>query len=280
MKNLITISLSVLFTFLTASLLFAQSPSLIEPYAIKITHQKTTNLVFSNRVVSVDKGSRDILVQKAKGADNILHLKAATAGFENTNLTVITADGRLHSYLLSYIADPRDLNFVFDNAHTYSPVISAVSHNEALVEAAASEIAAEGRTIKRKQDTRFGISLGLEGIFIHQDLLYYQLRIKNKTHVSYDISQLRFFIQDKKTSKRTANQQLELIPQYVHGNPDRVGADSESVLVFAMPKHTIPDKKNLLLQLMEKNGGRHLKLNVSNKTIVKALPFTAHSQSN
>lgn len=274
MKNLITMSLSVLFTVLTASLLFAQNPSVIEPYAIQITHQKTTNLVFPNRVVSVDKGSRDILVQKAKGADNILHLKAAAQGFENTNLTVITSDGRLHSYLLSYSADPRDLNFVFDSAQTYGAVISAANQNEALVEATAAEIATEGKTIKKKQDAKFGITLGLDGLFIHQDLLYYQLRIKNKTHMGYDVSQLRFFIQDKKTSKRTANQQLEIIPQYVHGNTDRVGADSESVLVFALPKHTIPDKKYLLLQLMEKNGGRHLKLKVSNNTIVKALPFT------
>jgi len=36
------------------------------------------------------------------------------------------------------------------------------------------------------------------------------------------------------------------------------------------PKFTIPDKKYLFIQIMEKNGGRHLQLRVHNRTIVKA----------
>lgn len=273
MKNLIYIPLSILLTVLTTVILFAQTPGIIEPFALEITHQKTTNLVFAHRIVSVDKGSRDILVQKAKGADNILHVKASAEHFVQTNLTVITSDGKLHSYLLDYAKDPQELNYVFDSQSSYAAVFSEPNLNEALVETTASQVADIKKTVKKQQDSKFGIALALQGIVIHQDLLYYQIKLVNKTHVSYDIGQLRFFIQDKKTSKRTANQQLEMIPQYVHGNTNRLAADSESVLVFAMPKHTIPDKKNLLVQLMEKNGGRHLKLKITNKTIVKALPF-------
>jgi hypothetical protein len=40
--------------------------------------------------------------------------------------------------------------------------------------------------------------------------------------------------------------------------------------VYAVPKFTIPDKKYLAIELMEKNGGRHLKVKVHNKKIVRA----------
>lgn len=268
MKNLIIATLLIVCAFSA----FAQTdlPTVIQPVQLDITNHKTTNLVFPRDIISVDKGSRSILAQKAKGAAHILQIKAASEDFEQTNLTVITTDGRLYSYVVDYSPSPKDLNFVFDPS---SPLLSDSKPNQALVEANASQVAGLGKTVKRKSRSKFGISFALEGLYIHDDLLYYQLKLENLTHVSYDISQLRFFIQDQKTGKRTANQQLELLPQYIHGNTNKVEASTESMLVFAIPKHTIPDKKKLLIQLMEKDGGRHLELDIKNKTIIKALPI-------
>jgi conjugative transposon TraN protein len=268
MKNLIITTLLIVSAFSV----FAQTdlPTVIQPVQLDITNHKTTNLVFPRDIISVDKGSRSILAQKAKGADHILQIKAGSENFTETNLTVITSDGSLHSYVVNYSPSPKDLNFVFGSC---APLLSDSKPNQALVEANTSQIAGLGKTVKTKSQSKFGISFALEGLYINQDLLYYQLKLTNKTHVSYDISQLRFFIQDQKTSKRTANQQLELLPQYIHGNTSKVQAGSESMLVFAIPKHTIPDKKKLLVQLMEKDGGRHLELNIKNKTIIKARPI-------
>lgn len=44
---------------------------------------------------SVDRGSKDVLAQKAKGVESILQVKAAKTNFDETNLTVINADGKL-----------------------------------------------------------------------------------------------------------------------------------------------------------------------------------------
>ena len=267
MKNLIIASLLIL----CAQVLFAQvEPTVIQPIPLEITNHKTTNLVFPRDIISVDKGSRSILAQKAKGAGNILQLKAGSEDFKETNLTVITTDGSLYSYVVNYALSPKDLNFVFGSS---APLLSDSKPNQALVEANASQIADLGKTVKTKGQSKFGISFALEGLYIHDDLLYYQLKLANQTHVSYDIGQLRFFVQDRKTGKRTANQQRELLPQYIHGNTSKVEANTESMIVFAIPKHTIPDKKKLLVQLMEKDGGRHLELNIQNKTIIKALPI-------
>lgn len=60
---------------------------------LEIAFLKTTNIVFPFAIKSVDRGSKDILAQKAGGIENILQLKAAKEDFPETNLTVVTADG-------------------------------------------------------------------------------------------------------------------------------------------------------------------------------------------
>ncbi len=50
-----------------------------------------------------------------------------------------------------------------------------------------------------------------------------------------------------------------------------VKAGDTNVIVVALPKFTIPDAKYLAIQIMEKNGGRNLKLKIGNKKILKAI---------
>ena len=81
---------------------------------------------------------------------------------------------------------------------------------------------------------------------------------------------LRFFIKDERISKRTATQEIEIQPVYVNGDTSTIKGDSKNVIVFALPKFTIPENKYLSIQLMERNGGRNLQLSVRNRTIIKA----------
>jgi hypothetical protein len=47
------------------------------------------------------------------------------------------------------------------------------------------------------------------------------------------------------------------------------GKESEST-VFAFKKFTIPDKKQLVVELFEKNGGRHQRFVIRNVDLAKA----------
>jgi conjugative transposon TraN protein len=105
----------------------------------------------------------------------------------------------------------------------------------------------------------------VKGIYIKDNIIYYQLYIENNGPVDYDIDLLRFYIKDKKKSKRTAVQENEQKPLYIAGNTSKVKAKASSVMVFALEKFTIPDKKYLAIRIMEKNGGRHFLLKLSNK---------------
>ncbi len=249
-----------------------EKTSIIEPQHLAISLYKTTNLIFPFAIKSVDRGSKDVLVQIAKGVENILQVKAAKSNFDETNLTVITSDGKLYSYIISYTSNPSVLNMVFtsveeDKTNAFFPVTHS---NEAEIKADAGNVFYANKNIRGLADKRFGIKLQLNGLYINNEIMYYRIKIENQSNINYDVEQLRFFIMDQQKSKRTASQELEVQPLYIHGDTSVVGSQSEHVFVYAVPKFTIPDKKYLTIQLMEKNGGRNLRLIIHNKTIMKA----------
>lgn len=277
MKTICAVMITGIFLVLTNINAYSQNAqgstvSVIEPYPLAITYFKTTNLMFPYAIKSVDRGSKDILAQKATGFENILQVKAGKQGFNETNLTVITADGKLYSYVLSYTDNPSVLNLQFSGADKSADntLFLADNPNEAVIQEDAKKVAAEKGNVRGVKDKKYGIKLRLNGLFIRDDVMYYQIRVTNKSTINYGIGQFRFFIRDQKKSKRTATQEIEIKPLYIQNDTSAIAGQSEHILVFALPKFTIPDKKYLAIQLMEKSGGRHLELDVHNKTIIKA----------
>jgi conjugative transposon TraN protein len=125
------------------------------------------------------------------------------------------------------------------------------------------------KKIRGKKENKYDIQFQLSGIFIRDDVMYYRINITNNSKINYDFDQLRFFIRDNKKVKRTASQEIEILPVYILNNVTTIDGESENTFVFAFPKFTIPEQKYLAMQLMEKNGGRHVELHVNNKKLVQ-----------
>lgn len=243
----------------------------IKPYHVAVACSKTTSIIFPYSIVSVDIGSQDVLAQKAKGAENILQIKAAKENFPQTNISIITADGSLTSFLVDYAEQPTVLNLSLAiEEKKNSTCILSETFNEAEVQKYAKLASVSKEKINSVKDKRFGIRLQLNGLFIHDNIMYFRLNIANETNINYDIEQLRLYVRDQKKAKRTATQEIEINPLYVKGDTAVIVGQTERVFVYAVPKFTIPDKKYLVIELMEKNGGRHLKIKVRNKTIIQA----------
>jgi len=229
---------------------FAQQP-------LSISTEKTTSLIFPFPIKYVDRGTRDILVQPVKEDERILLVKAASKQFAETNLSVITGDGNVYEFTVNYTPQPSVL------------VLHLPPNKKATISAYASAIL--NNPPRRISKVEHGaVITKLSGIYIKDDVIYYQLEIHNHSPLDFDIELLKFFITDKKRSKRSSVQENELVPLYVAGNRSKVKAYNFSVVVVALDKFTIPDAKFLRIQLMEKNGGRHFNLKVYNGQILKA----------
>jgi len=243
---------SMLLLMLISNSIIAQQASIPSKHLF-ISFNKTVSLIFPQIVASVDRGSRDVLVQKVKGMENVLQVKAGRGNFSQTNLTVITADGKLYSFLVDYAANSSILNI--ELSKTFSVF---------------ERIAAQKRCLSGPKDKQYDMLLRLSGLYIEQNIIYYQLELQNRSNIPYDVDMLRFFIKDKKQSKRTASQELEQTPLEVYGNTGLIEGRSKRVIVVALPKFTIPNKKLLFIQLTEKNGGRNLQLKIKNRSIIRA----------
>lgn len=258
-----------------AQFLAEHQVQVIEPYPLQVAYTKTTNLIFPYAINSVDKGSHDLLAQKANGVENILQIKAGKEDFKETNLTVITAQGKIYSFLVRFDHDPKILNLKFHQQEAEAPYFSTLTHRpHALkVQENAAIVAYKSKTLLRVQDRKQGLSLSLKGLFIQGDVMYYQIRMKNKSNINFQFDQLRFFVQDQRKSTRVATQEVELLPLHIHNPVVTIAAQSEQLLVYALEKRTLANRKRLKIQVMEINGGRHLELTLKNNLLMKAKPL-------
>lgn len=245
------------------------------PQRLNVSEQMTTNLIFPSPILSVDQGSLELLAQKANGVQNILQVKAAKRELEKTNLTVITQDGKLYTFLVSYaeFADP--INLMVKDLLGPPTVRAIVNGKNVPPHKVRKGMDWACRTdlvpfLIRKHS--YGISFSLDGVFIQDGRMYFRFRFYNNSNVPFQPDQLRFFIKDNKTTKRTPSQDLEVTPEFVVGEHGKLIEYVMHTLVFSLPSFTLPKGKHLRVELMELSGGRNLVLKVRNRHILKTLP--------
>lgn len=246
MKKIIILFLAI------CNIAIAQQP-------LSITTDKTTSLIFPFPIKYVDRGTKDVLVQPVKENEKILLVKAAIKQFAETNLSVVTSDGNVYSFMVNYKDQPNQLIFEL-------PI-----NTKANISTYANGILDNKASVKGIRNKIWGVEAAIIGFYIKDNVIYYQLFIHNHSPIDYDIDVLRFYIRDKKKGKRTAAQENDCVPLYIAGNNKQVKGYNFSVIVVALERFTIPDAKLLRIQIMEKNGGRHLQLKVTNSKIVKAM---------
>lgn len=249
-----------------------QKAKLIAPYRLSVSTDKTTIILFPFAIKSIDRGSKDVLVQRLQGAENILQVKAAVAGFNETNLSVVTADGKFYSFILDYAVVPNMLNMSFlgDTDQNIHAFIKSEDNAGKLWEDC-SAIDTQRRHIIAKHHSA-GAHLQLTGIFVHDDVLYFRLNIHNSAQINYPVDLIRFSIVDEKRGKRYAIQSLDKVPAYIYNATEEIKAGAQVSMIYAIPSFTIPDKKYLQIEVMEKNGGRHLHLAIKGQKLLKAKP--------
>ena len=266
---------------LTRKLMFDR---MIPPHGLEVTYDKTVHILFPAAVRYVDLGSPNLIAGKADGAENVIRVKATVRDFRSeTNMSVITEDGSFYTFNVKYADEPLLLNVeMADFLHDGSSVNRPNNAQEIYLEELGSEspmlvhlimksVHKENRRIvKHIGCKRFGIQFVLKGIYVHNDLLYLHTEIRNSSNVPFDVDYISFKVVDKKVAKRTAIQEQVLFPVRAYNYAVRVAGKQSERTVFCLPKFTVPDDKQLVVELCEKNGGRHQSFIVENADLVLA----------
>lgn len=257
---------------------------MIPPYALEVTFSKTVHIIFPAAIRYVDLGSADLLAAKADGVENVLRVKAALRDFsKESNLAVITEDGAYYSFNVKYADEPVKLSvemtdFIHDGEAVNRPnnamdiyMKELGSESPLLVKLIMKSIHENNkREIKHIGSKRFGIQHTLKGIYSFNGLLYFHLQLKNSSSIPFDMDYITFKIVDKKVAKRTAIQEQVIWPLRAFNNLTLIDGKRTERSVFTLPKFTIPDDKQLVVELNEKEGGRHQRFIVENADLVRA----------
>jgi conjugative transposon TraN protein len=252
--------------------------AIIEPFKLEVGYNKTTHLVFPFAIISIDRGSSGILAQKAPAIENILKVKADMKDFEETNLSVITSDGKLYSFLVSYNACPAYLNVSLDSAlgqpsiHPLPQQTGGALNETLLLYYAKLAIQAE-QNLSGVKTRNAKVSLLLEGVYVKENALFLQLRLRNRSAINYDLDQLRLFVRDKVKRNRTAIQEREVKPLSMLGDYRFIKANSTQSVVVAVPAFAFPNDKYLAIEMTEQGIGRNLLLKVKTGHLLKAQPL-------
>lgn len=257
---------------------------MIPPHALEVTFNKTTHVIFPSEIVYVDLGDENLVAGLADGAKNVLRVKSAVKSFKTeTNLTVITDDGCFFTFNVKFAKEPLLLNIeMTDFIHDGEAVNRPNNAQEIFLERLGQEspmlvklimksiYKQDKREIKHIGSKRFGVQFILKSIYTNNGLLYFHTELKNTSNIAFDIDYISFKIVDKKVVKRTAMQEQVLEPLRAQNYVTVVSGKKSERTVFALEKFTIPDDKQLVIEVVEKEGGRNQSFVVENGDIVRA----------
>lgn len=257
---------------------------MIPPHALEVAFNKTTHVIFPSEILYVDLGDENLVAGLADGAKNVLRVKSAVKSFKSeTNLTVITDDGCFFTFNVKFAKEPLLLNIeMTDFIHDGEAVNRPNNAQEIFLERLGQEspmlvklimksiYKQDKREIKHIGSKRFGVQFILKSIYTNNGLLYFHTELKNTSNIAFDIDYISFKIIDKKVVKRTAMQEQVLEPLRAQNYVTVVSGKKSERTVFALEKFTIPDDKQLVIEVAEKEGGRNQSFVVENGDIVRA----------
>lgn len=116
------------------------------------------------------------------------------------------------------------------------------------------------------------MTMRLNNIYSVGEYFFLDFSVDNRTNIKFDIDQLRVKLQDKKTSKATTVQTIELTPELVLDPVKSFRHGYRNVIVIK--KMTFPNDKILTIELSEKQiSGRTIFLSVEYEDVLNADSF-------
>ena len=255
----------------------------VESYCLEITYNKTSHLIFPAPIRYADLGSEYLIAGKAEDLTNVLRVKAAVKNFaEETNFSVVTEDGRYYSFNVRYNAHPDTLTYDFLKI---SKAARSGNANEVMLEEMGENSPAMSELISKfiYDDNKrlityigaksFGVRTLLKSIYSHNDKLFFNLELKNKSNVPFKIEYVIFKVVDRRQAKRTVVQERQIVPLRIYEPLKTVEGNATYHSVFLLEQLTIADDKLLQIEVFEKGGSRHQVLQLTNGDLVRAKLF-------
>ncbi|MCK5208782.1 MAG: conjugative transposon protein TraN [Cyclobacteriaceae bacterium] len=248
--------------------LFAQNNN---PEIVYVNELVSTHFVCSEPIAYVD-----ISTDKVQGdmpISNILRIKPVSNDKTELGIVTIVAQQYMVQYQLVY-ADSKnaDKQISIQQEGSIGLIVPEISLTHEEMKAFSTLILQTRKKRAKERKRKYRMEARLNNIYTVGDYFLVDLTFKNKSNIQYDIDQIRFKVEDKKITKATNFQQVEVTPDYQFYKVKSFKKKYRNVFVFK--KFTYPNKKVFTIELSEKQiSGRNLILKIDYKEVLNADTF-------
>lgn len=117
-----------------------------------------------------------------------------------------------------------------------------------------------------------GMRMRLNNIYTCGDYFFIDFSVSNRTNIRFDIDEIRLKLTDKKITKATNSQSIELKPEMMLEKATSFSKGYRNVI--AVKKLTFPDEKVLTIEMSEDQiSGRTMKLEIDYEDVLNADSF-------
>lgn len=249
------------------------------------TYEEMEQLTVNEQVTTVITASEpirfvDISTEKIAGnqpIDNIIRLKPKEGGHEDGEVlaivTIVTERYRTQ-YALLYTTRVReavtDKEIELRERDAYNN--PAVSMSTAEMIRFARRIWNSPAKIRNVATKAHRMTMRLNNIYAVGDYFFIDFSVENRTNIRFDIDEIRVKLADKKLSKATNAQVVELTPTLVLEGSKVFRHGYRNVIV--VKKMTFPNDKILTIEMTEKQiSGRNICLNIDYEDVLAADSF-------
>lgn len=262
----------------TAALLSLSYTCLAQTDTLELASSYTTHIIFATDITYADLSNSSLVAARVVEQNrNIVALKAKTVFNENTNISVLESNGKMHTFIIQYDDSPDEL--IVDmrefTRQQDSLTVRKNTRKENVSFNGKKDAPLLQDVIKYKQRLYhlgcidYGISIMCENIISYSDITYIVLSLKNGSGVSYDISDPTFVLESKRKGKRKVEFEKTLFPRSRYGQLG-AGPGDTSRAVYSFDKMSLSNDQVLKIYFYEESGQRNLEMTLDTSDINKA----------
>ena len=266
--------LSLAFGTLMSLTAFAQQ-TYEELELLTVNEQVTTVITASEPIRFVDISTDKIAGDQP--IDNTIRLKPKEAGHEDGEVLAIvtivteryrTQYGLIYTTRMKEAVSDKEIQLQERQAYN-NPAVSMSTEDMYSYARKIWNSPAKYHDVSIRQHR---MTMRLNNIYSVGDYFFIDFSIHNTTNIRFDIDELRVKLADKKVSKATNNQIVELEPEMMLEQSKSFLHGYRNVLV--VKKLTFPNDKILTIELSEKQiSGRTIHLNIDYEDVLSADSF-------
>lgn len=248
---------------------------------ILVNSDVTTHIVMPENLKLVDISTANIIGNQC--ADNMVRIKPTPVDsigreryHDNEFLGTVTLIGERHmaQYDIRYETLPQRASSIFNVSYdqTMKYANPEVSMPESEISRFAWAVYGSKRKFNNIKSNAYGIKASIYNIYTIGNYFFIDFCLENKSNVEYDIDEIRVTLTDKKETKATNSQTIQINPVYTLNPASRFKRNYRQVLV--LDKLTFPEEKIINITVTENQiSGRQVVLSMEYADVLNADGF-------